>query len=266
MIENYYNQARPFSSFLPGIAGEFGKPMWVFYTNRGQCISSFGVRNKNGAMLEFYPANKAYAMTPLLGFRTFLRFKKGGAWQMYEPFSMNPPQAAGASSDRRQILRVRAHEIELEETNRALGLKITVVLFNAPNEDLPVLIRQVRIENIVKQDFKGEIVDGLPQIVPFGLDEGLLKQMSRTMEAFAEVPHVEDRLPFFKLKTEPSDKPEVQWIEGGFFSFSLLNGKSLKFLVDPENLFGTDTSFQDPLVFAARKIRGLMPSKDRIPF
>ena len=67
VIENY-NESRPFSSFLPGIAGVFGKPMWVFYTNRGQCISSFGVRNKNGAMLEFYPANKAYAMTPLFGF------------------------------------------------------------------------------------------------------------------------------------------------------------------------------------------------------
>ena len=75
VIENY-NQARPFSSFLPGIAGLFGKPMWVFYTNRGQCISSFGVRNKNSAMLEFYPANKAYTATPLLGFRTFLRFRR----------------------------------------------------------------------------------------------------------------------------------------------------------------------------------------------
>src|SRR5450631_415894 len=121
VIENY-NQASPFSSFLPGIAGKFGKPMWVFYANRGQCISSFGVRNKNSSMLEFYPANKAYALTPLLGFRTFLRFKKGGKWQVYEPFGMN------AGSECRQILRVRAHEIELEETNRSLGLRITVVV------------------------------------------------------------------------------------------------------------------------------------------
>src|SRR5471032_2873654 len=101
-----YNQARPFSSFLPGIAGPLGKPMWVFYTNRGQCISSFGVRNKNGAMLEFYPANKAYAATPLLGFRTFIRFKKKKEWHMYEPFRMN------AGPECRQVLRLRAHEIE----------------------------------------------------------------------------------------------------------------------------------------------------------
>ncbi len=246
LIENY-NQARPFSSFLPGIVGLFGKPMWIFYTNRGQCISSFGIRNKNGAMLEFYPANKAYSLTPLLGFRTFIRYKKGGACHLYEPFHVN------AGSDVQQILSVRPHEIELEETHRTLGLRTRVVLFNAPNEELPVLVRQVHIENIGRQAFKGEILDGLPQIVPFGLNEGLLKQMSRTMEAFAEVPHAEEKLPFFKLKTEPSDKPEVEWIEGGFFTFSFLRGAPLKVLVDPEIIFGADGSFQNPLVFSSGK-------------
>ncbi len=63
-----FNAARPFASFLPGIAGTHGKPMWVFYCNRGQCISSFGVQNKNNAMLEFHAANKAYALTALYGF------------------------------------------------------------------------------------------------------------------------------------------------------------------------------------------------------
>jgi hypothetical protein len=246
VIENY-NDARPFSSFLPGISGVYGKPMWVFYTNRGQCVSSFGVRNKNGAMLEFYPANKAYTLTSLLGFRTFLRSRKSGVWQCYEPFRLN------ANGDCRQILRIRAHEIELEEIHRVLGLKITVAMFTAPNEDLPVLVRQVRVENLGKQTFRGEIVDGLPEIAPFGLNEWLLKHMSRTMEAFAEVPHVEEGMPFFKLKTEPSDRPEIQWIHGGFFSLSLRGGESLKILVDPETLFGSDTSFFEPQVFAAGK-------------
>src|SRR5258705_7246909 len=100
VIENY-NQARPFSSFLPGIAGLFGKPMWVFYTNRGQCVSSFGVRNKNGAMIEFYPANRAYAETPLGGFRTFIRYKAQGRTQVYEPFRVQ------SDPDCRQRLYVR---------------------------------------------------------------------------------------------------------------------------------------------------------------
>jgi hypothetical protein len=241
VIQNY-NEARPFSSFLPGIAGEFGKPMWVFYTNRGQCISSFGVRNKNGAMLEFYPANKAYATAATLGFRTFLRFKGKGKPTFYEPFQRSSPA-------RPQILRIRPHEIEIEETNRALGLRVRVILFNVPGETLPVLARVVQFENIGRKPLEVEILDGLPQIVPYGLSEFLLKQMSRTMEAFAEITHTQEHLPFFKLKVEPSDQPEVQWIEGGFFTFSLLNGRTQRLWVDPENLFGEDTAFKEPLRF-----------------
>src|SRR5437763_481537 len=109
VIKNY-QQARPFSSFLPGIAGPYGKPMWVFYTNRGQCIASFGIRNKDSAMLEFNPATKAYQDTPLLGFRTFLRVKEGRSVAFYEPFQTNAESAV------RQTLYIRPHEIELEET------------------------------------------------------------------------------------------------------------------------------------------------------
>src|SRR5688572_25232462 len=99
-----FNRARAFASFLPGIAGEQGKPLWVFYANRGQCIAGFGVRNKNSAMLEFRPADQAYLATPTLGFRTFLRFKSA----LVEPFHL--------SSDPRvqQRLFIRPWEIEIE--------------------------------------------------------------------------------------------------------------------------------------------------------
>ena len=41
-----YQQQRPFSSFLPGIAGRMGTPLWAFYVNRGQAMASFGVESK----------------------------------------------------------------------------------------------------------------------------------------------------------------------------------------------------------------------------
>ncbi len=43
IIENY-DRVPAFSSFLPGLAGVKGIPLWAFYTNRGQGINSFGVR------------------------------------------------------------------------------------------------------------------------------------------------------------------------------------------------------------------------------
>ena len=239
-----FNTARPFSSFLPGIAGEYGKPMWVFYANRGQCISSFGVRDRNSAMLEFQPANKAYVLTPLLGFRSFFRIAGNSGATLHEPFLTSPTDGVT------QRLCVRAAEIEIEESHPALGLRMRVVYFTVPNETLPALVRQVTLENIGTQALQADVLDGLPQIVPYGLEEKLLKQMSRTMEAFAEVRHVEDALPFFKLKVEPSDKPEVQWIDGGFFAFTLREGQPVPVLADPDLVFGSDTSLRTPLPFA----------------
>ena len=112
-----FNSARPFSGFLPGIAGAYGKPLWVFYANRGQCVASFGIGDKNGAMLEFHAANKAYTLTPLLGFRTFMRLAHSAGDVLYEPFQCPPAQAT------QQSLTVRPSEIAITDTNTALGLR-----------------------------------------------------------------------------------------------------------------------------------------------
>jgi len=241
VIENY-QAARPYASFLPGIAGEYGKPMWVFTANRGQGICSFGIRNKNGAMLEFFPANKAYTMASVTGFRTFLKLEKG---VVYEPFR---PDAGAAV---RQIMRVRPHELEVEEIHPKNALRVKVVFFTVPSESQPLLVRWVTVENLSRKSRTIEVADGLPQVVPFGLSEFLLKQMSRTMEAFAEVLHADDKLPFFKLKVEPSDRPEMERIHGGFYSFTFHEGKAVRVFVDPQTIFGTDTSFSYPHAWAA---------------
>ncbi len=234
-----FNAARPFSGFLPGIAGAHGKPLWVFYCNRGQGIASFGTGDRNGAMLEFHPADQAYALTPLHGFRSF--FKLGPT--LYEPFHTCPE--AGVA----QRLTVRPEEIEIEESHAALGLRIRVAYFTLPNEPLPVLIRRVTVSNVGASRLCGEVLDGLPRVVPFGLDELLLKQMSHTMQAFAEIRHVDTALPFYKLKVAPSDKPEVTWIDGGFFAFTLQQGHPVAQIADPDLVFGSDTSLRTPLAF-----------------
>ena len=84
VIENYDKKV-PFCSFLPGLTGEKGIPIWSFYVNRGQCVTSFGIDNKHKPIMEFFPANVAYENTAVKGFRTFIR--KNGEY--FEPFFVN---------------------------------------------------------------------------------------------------------------------------------------------------------------------------------
>jgi hypothetical protein len=48
-----FDKARPMSNFLNGFGGLWGIPMWAFYVNRGQAITSFGKQNKDSAIAKF---------------------------------------------------------------------------------------------------------------------------------------------------------------------------------------------------------------------
>jgi hypothetical protein len=82
VIEDYQH-AKIFSNFFPGVSGLWGIPMWAFYVNRGQAISSFGIESKDKAILEFQPANRAYRLTSIQGFRTFLKVHTASQVKLY---------------------------------------------------------------------------------------------------------------------------------------------------------------------------------------
>jgi hypothetical protein len=244
-VIDQYNDLAPFASFLPGIAGTLGRPAWAFYVNRGQAIASFGVRNKDGAFLEFFPADKSYQLTPSRGFRTFLKIADGDQTQTHEPFQ------CGAGSEVKQRLYVTPHEVGVEEINPQLGFRIRADIFTLPEASVAGLVRRVTITNTSEQARKIEIVDGLPQVLPFGMNQWILKFMSRTSEAFMRVEGVENNLPFYRLKVWPTDSPQVEPVIACNFFAGFLNGGRTRVLVDAERVFGLAGDFSRPERFFA---------------
>ncbi len=61
-----FDRTKPMSSFLAGLGGLWGAPLWAFFVNRGQAVSSFGVQNKDGGIMRFVTAEKAYQQTALV--------------------------------------------------------------------------------------------------------------------------------------------------------------------------------------------------------
>ncbi len=252
VIENY-NQSKPFSNFFPGVAGLWGIPMWVFFVNRGQCIASFGIESKDKAMLEFQPANKAYRLTSLQGFRTFIKVKSGSKAFFWEPFRDHP------SSKSQQKMYMTSHDLTIEETNAALGLVARVNYFTMPQEDFPALVRRVTIENISRKKYAIELIDGLPVITSFGIKDWLAKNLSRTVEAWIKVRNLKNKAPFFHLDVEVSDTPDVVHITEGNFYFSFTasaSGQKQKLsdtIVDASCVFAGTTDFLSPQRFLESK-------------
>ena len=229
VIENY-TQAKLFTNFFPGIAGMWGIPMWVFYVNRGQGICSFGVESKDKAIMEFQAANKAYRLTSLYGFRTFLKIKNSRRSIFYEPFQNNLLSHTFRISQR---MIVDSHDLTIEENNFSLGIGVSVNYFTLPEEPYAALVRRVSVRNLSRKNLVFEILDGMPVLVPYGLNEWALKNMSRTAEAWCQVTNLEHKAPYFNLRVAIADTPQVTPIKEGNFYVSFMQDKRNKKLLGP---------------------------------
>ena len=207
-----YDKLPPFSSFLPGLAGVKGIPMWSFYTNRGQAMNSFGVHNKGNAMMEFHPANTAYEMTPIKGYRTFLRIDGNYS----EPFCTYAP-----SVNRR--MEIEKNVVTIVEENN--DLRMTVEYIILPNENIGAVVRKVTLENIGAVSHHVEALDGMAQIIPFGVKLNLYKDMSNLFRSYSDIKNLENCAPFFATRSTGDDTAEVVEVEGGFFYLVVKDGR-----------------------------------------
>lgn len=233
-----YDKMPAFSSFLPGLAGVKGIPMWTFYTNRGQGMNSFGVDNKGNAIMEFNSANTAFENTAVKGFRTFLKIDG----EYYEPFFRYEKEA------KRQI-RMNKNSFKIIETNEKYGIEVTVNYFILPNESIGALIRQVSVKNISDAAKEIEVIDGLPKIITFGISNGEFKEMSNLFKSWAFVKNLDKKVPYYTLRASKDDSAEVSEIEGGYYYLTIRDGKLQDVIYDIDTVFGYDLSLMTPVRF-----------------
>ncbi len=240
-----YQKEKPFSSFLSGIAGKMGIPLWAFYVNRGQLIASFGIRDKNGAIMEFYPANNAYHYVSRIGFRTFIK-KDGKVYEFFKEKNEN------------QRLIVRQDQVTIEEDQKEIGLKVRVTYFTLPNEPIAGLVRKVELESY-KGNSDIEIIDGLAQLIPSGIDYGTYKAVSNLMQSWMDNIH-EKNYVFYKLRASTDDGAEVNEVHDG--NFYLTASTEKPFLIsDYKLIFNEDTSLETPYLFEKHSIKELSKIK-----
>ncbi|MCJ7624973.1 MAG: hypothetical protein MUO76_15840, partial [Anaerolineaceae bacterium] len=253
VIENY-NWAKSFSNFLPGIAGKWGIPMWVYYVSKGQAVCSLGVHDKDHAIMEFQSFNKAFQTIFSQGFRTFV---KCGSGDIYEPF-----RKVSSTSIKQQML-ISSHELELCEVNEELGLEFNVLYFPLVNYPVSGLVRQLQIKNLGNRPCSVEVIDGTPRILPYGVKFEHVKVISHHIEAMMGVEFCSG-IPLYRLKQTPSDTESVDEISGGNYYFSFDDsGKLLtkNMIVDPYIIFGESENYDYPWMFAHNNIIQVLEKK-----
>jgi len=240
-LENY-QQERPFASFLSGISGKKGIPMWSFYVNRGQGMASFGLRDKNGAIMEFFPANAIYRHISRIGFRTFIKING----KVEEFFLEHNPG---------QTMVIRPDQFSIIEENKDLGIRVAITYFTLPNEFLAGLVRKVEVTNLSDEPKDIELVDGLAQLLTSGLDYGGYKAVSNLLQSWMESENNPDYM-FFTLRASTGDSAKVQDTVDGNFYLTASKEKKV-YISDCGVLFGEDTSLTTAHGFVAHDVKEL---------
>lgn len=273
VMEDY--DAKPtFSSFLPAVAGLYGIPVWSFYVNRGQAVASFGFLSKEYPILEFNAANKAYQLTPYIGFRTFLKGTRAGKEFVSEPFSPATSRNLASSDDESQddlpkrLMFVGPNECEIQEIDIQNGLTTSVKYIVLPEDTFGALVRRTNITNTGTDPVKLSALDGLAKLEPVGGKiEWALKEMGRTLEGWMGVYQAGEgtTMPFYRMSTETGDTAKVIIEHAGHYMLSFIDsnnsdGKLLPIVYDTEAVFGKDTSLLEPDGFKIKSVSDIVNS------
>ncbi len=144
----------------------------------------------------------------------------------------------------------------IKELNHSLGIEATVKFFTIPNEPIGALARILEIKNTSGKKLEFEVLDGLPQIMPYGLNDWAMKNMCRTIEAWYTVDNVEENLPFYRLRMTFADTTEVKPIKAGHFHFSFIeDNKSLPIIIEPDKVFDLSGDLSYPFLFKDKNFK-----------
>ncbi len=230
-----YDRKPTFSGFLPGIAGACGIPAWCYYNNRGQAVCSFGVRDKDHSIMEFSPAHIAYRDVSRTGFRTFFR-REGG-----------PVQEAFHGGDSQ--MQINPNGLTLHWNGGCES--VDVQYFTLPESPVGALGRIVTLTNH-GTPAEYDLLDGMPALVPYGVNQDMLKNMTQLSKAWMQVEDAAAGRAFFRVRASMADTAVVTAVEGGNFAIACTaDGQPLPAVVDPRVVFGCDTSLAQALGFAA---------------
>ena len=244
-----YDVKSTFASFLPGISGKMGIPIWSFYVNRGQAVCSFGSEDKEHSIMEFYPAHQSYQLTGTHGFRTFI--KSNGKY--YEAFS---------DINNKKAMFIGMNELAIEETNNESGVKTEVLYFTLPTEDVGALVRTVKFTNVSDSEISLDVLDGMPAIITYGTEVSAIKTMGQTSKAWMQVEDVEKAMPYYRVRVSTADSAIVTQVLGGnFYICEDAAGERLPVIVDPDVIFEHDTAMHRAFGFDKKSLEELFNTK-----
>lgn len=189
---------------------------WMFISSNGGLTA--GRKNNRFSLFPYYTDDKLTEFADTTGSKTIVRVKNNGKSRLWEPFS-------DRFSDQYSISRnlyksINGNKIRFEEINHDLGL---VFRYQWSSSHTYGFVRRASIENLSDVQVEFTLLDGIQNVMPYGIDPDLQTTTSNLADAYKRSELVEATgLGIYALsamivdKAEPSEalKANVVWSMG----------------------------------------------------
>ena len=214
--ENYYkisnsDAMRPFFMSLVSDSNH-----WMFISSNGGLTA--GRKDSESSLFPYYTDDKITESADITGSKTILQIHKEGKIYLWEPFS---ERYAGIYQIQRNLYKNSlGNKVIFEETNEDFGMTFRYQ-WNSSNEF--GFVRKSTLVNDTTSAIEVTVLDGIQNIVPYGVNAGLQNDRSNLVDAYKKCElEAEAGIGIYALsaiivdKAEPSEalKATTVWSSG----------------------------------------------------
>ncbi len=150
---------------------------WMFISSNGGLTA--GRKNSDIALFPYYTDDKIVESTDHTGNKTILLVAKEDKTFLWEPFSTTQNNLYAV--ERNLYKNAYGNKVIFEEVNRDLGITFS---YEWNSSDRFGFVRKAKLSNNSDQNIKIDLLDGLQNILPYGVGEDLQKQSSNLVDAY----------------------------------------------------------------------------------
>jgi len=175
---------------------------WMFISSNGSL--SAGRKNSEGALFPYYSEDKIHDYRGRTGSITLILVREGDHMKLWEPFQ---GVQAGVYSVKRNLYKNRlSNRVIFEEINEDLGLTFRYGWYNSEKFGF---VKRSELINHASGSREIELLDGLQNILPSGVDPGLQLSSSNLLDAYKRQETVHGTtLGIYRLSSVPTDAAE----------------------------------------------------------
>ncbi len=175
---------------------------WLFVSSNGGL--SAGRQSSDKALFPYYTEDKIHDDADHTGSRTVLRVSRDGQRFLWEPFSRHSGRLYHLS--RNLYKNLYGNKLVFEEVNRDLQL---VFRYTWTTSERFGFVKRSEIENTGGEPVSVEVLDGIENILPWGLAESFQKNFSCLGDAYKQNELASATgLATYALSSLPGDSPE----------------------------------------------------------